>query len=92
MAEEFKSAWKSLDISYDYFMRTTEKRHYKASQELFSRLQAKGDIYKSSYTGLYCEGCEDFVRERDLDEHGNCPAHKTKPKEVSERKLFFQAH
>jgi len=90
MAEEFKSAWHSLDISYDYFIRTTEKRHYKASQEVFSRLQAKGDIYKSSYTGLYCEGCEDFVRERDLDENGNCPAHKTKPKEVSEENYFFK--
>jgi len=90
MAEEFKTAWKSLNISYDYFIRTTEKRHYKASQEIFSRLQAKGDIYKSSYTGLYCEGCEDFVRERDLDENGNCPAHKTKPKSLSEENYFFK--
>src|SRR5581483_3780205 len=35
MAEEFKSAWHSLDISYDCFIRTTEERHYKASQEIF---------------------------------------------------------
>ncbi len=90
MAENFRSAWKSLDISYDYFIRTTEKRHIKSSQEICSRLQSKGDIYKASYKGLYCEGCEDFVRERDLDAEGNCPVHKVKPKEVSEENYFFR--
>jgi methionyl-tRNA synthetase len=89
MAESFRSAWKSLGISYDYFIRTTEKRHTQSVQEIWNRLHSKGDIYKASYKGLYCEGCEDFVRERDLDEEGRCPAHKVKPKEVSEENYFF---
>ena len=89
MAENFRAAWKSLGISYDYFIRTTEKRHTKSVQELWSRIEKKGDLYKSSYKGLYCEGCEDFVRERDLID-GNCPTHKVKPKEVSEENYFFK--
>ena len=67
MAENFLTAWKSLEISYNYFIRTTEKRHTQSVQELWTRLLKKDDIYKASYKGLYCEGCEDFVRERDLD-------------------------
>jgi len=90
MSESFRLAWKSLDISFDYFIRTTEKRHVQSVQEIWSRLQSKGDIYKASYKGLYCDGCEDFVRERDLDEEGRCPAHKVKPKEVSEENYFFR--
>jgi len=90
MSRKFKETWDSLGISYDYFIRTTEKRHAVSVQELFRRLQAKGDVYKASYDGLYCEGCEDFVRERDLDNDGNCQNHKKPPKKVSEENYFFR--
>ena len=90
MSAKFSDTWKNLGISYDYFIRTTEKRHEISVQELFRRLQAKGDIYKSSYQGLYCDGCEDFWRERDLDENGNCPLHKRPPKLVEEENFFFR--
>ena len=90
MAAKFESAWKKLDISFDSFIRTTEARHTKVVQEVFRRLRDKGDIYKASYTGLYCEGCEDFVRERDLDDHGNCRTHKAPPKELKEENYFFK--
>ena len=90
MSAKFKEAWGNLDISFDSFIRTTEKRHYTSSQEIFRRLREKGDIYKSSYVGLYCEGCEDFVKERDLDELGNCPNHKKPPKQLSEENYFFK--
>lgn len=90
MSAKFRATWQKLNISFDYFIRTTEHRHKQAVQEIFSRLQKTGDVYKSAYTGLYCEGCEDFVRERDLDESGNCPAHKKPPKQVSEENYFFR--
>ncbi len=90
MSAKFKATWQKLNISFDYFIRTTEKRHKQAVQEIFSQLQKKGDVYKSAYTGLYCEGCEDFIRERDLDEVGNCPTHKKPPKQVSEENYFFR--
>ncbi|HEY9772178.1 MAG TPA: methionine--tRNA ligase [Planktothrix sp.] len=90
MAALFEAAWRKLNLSYDYFIRTTEERHAKVVQEVFRRALAKGDIYKSKYSGLYCEGCEDFVRDRDLDADGNCPNHKRKPITLEEENYFFK--
>ncbi len=90
MAAKFKQAWKNLNLSYDQFIRTTDDYHEKAVQVLFKKLQDKGDIYKSTYKGLYCEGCEDFVRERDLNDKGLCPNHLKPPKEVEEHNYFFR--
>lgn len=90
MAGKFQAAWEKLNVRYDRFIRTTEDEHKKVVQEMFRRLQEKGDIYKSSYAGNYCEGCEDFLRERDLDENGNCPNHKKPPRTVSEENYFFR--
>jgi len=90
MSAKFEQAWKNLNLSYDKFIRTTDDYHEKAVQHLFKRMQDKGDIYKGTYKGLYCEGCEDFVRERDLDEDGNCPNHQKPPKEVEENNYFFR--
>ncbi len=90
MSARFRAAWDALGISYDYFIRTTEDRHTRATQEVFARARNKGDIYKTNYVGLYCEGCEDFKRERDLDENGLCPTHKVAPKRVEEENYFFR--
>jgi len=89
-AQKFKDAWKLLDVKYDRFIRTTEDDHTKVVQHIFKTLAAKGDIYKASYTGLYCAGCESFLNERDLTEDGLCPDHKTKPQEVQEENYFFR--
>ncbi|HEY9786141.1 MAG TPA: methionine--tRNA ligase [Candidatus Obscuribacterales bacterium] len=90
MSARFQSAWRKLNVGFDRFIRTTEDEHKAVVQEMFRRLVKKEDIYKSSYAGLYCEGCEDFVRERDLDDAGNCPNHKKPPKPVSEENYFFR--
>jgi len=90
MAAKFKAAWDKLNLSYDHFIRTTDDYHEKAVQVLFAKLLDKGDIYKGTYVGLYCEGCEDFVRERDLEENGDCPNHKKPPKQVEEENYFFK--
>ncbi|MEG1608833.1 MAG: class I tRNA ligase family protein, partial [Clostridia bacterium] len=50
---ELKDLWKTLDISYDKFIRTTDEYHEKAVQKIFQKLYDKGDIYKSSYEGWY---------------------------------------
>ncbi len=89
IAGKFEDAWKRLLISNDFFIRTTQDRHKEVVQEVFRRMKAKGDVYKGSYTGLYCEGCEDFVRERDLTD-GKCPNHLRAPKEVAEENYFFR--
>jgi methionyl-tRNA synthetase len=56
----FLKAWGKLNISNDYWIRTTEERHIRASQEMFRRAQEKGDIYKATYAGWYCPNCNTF--------------------------------
>jgi methionyl-tRNA synthetase len=64
----FRSAWDGLNISYDDFIRTTEKRHETTVQKIFSRLLAQDDIYKGEYEGWYCVPCETYWGESELVE------------------------
>jgi methionyl-tRNA synthetase len=89
IAGKFQEAWKRLLISYDSFIRTTDPKHKKVVQEIFRKMRDKGDIYKGSYTGLYCEGCEDYKNERDLVE-GKCPNHNRAPIQATEENYFFK--
>ncbi len=89
-SQQFKDAWKALDFEYSHFVRTTDDYHVKAVQKIFKKLVEQGDIYKNSYTGLYCSGCEAFLNEKDLTEDGLCPDHLKKPELVSEENYFFK--
>ncbi len=89
-AQKFKDAWKALDIDYTRFIRTTDDYHERVVQKIFKKLVEKGDIYKHSYTGLYCSGCECFLNEKDLTEDGLCPDHLKKPEVVEEENYFFK--
>ena len=89
-AQKFQEAWKALDIDYSQFIRTTDEQHEKIVQKIFKKLVDKGDIYKHSYTGLYCSGCEAFLSEKDLTEDGLCPDHQKKPEVVEEENYFFK--
>lgn len=89
-AAKFIEAWKALDVDYNQFIRTTDEVHKKTVQKIFKKLVEKGDIYKHSYTGLYCSGCEVFLNEKDLTEDGCCPIHMKKPEVVSEENYFFK--
>ena len=77
------------NISNSDFIRTTEERHIKSAQEFWKSSLATGDIYKKSYTGLYCVGCEAFKTEKDLVE-GKCPDHNKAPEILSEENYFFK--
>jgi methionyl-tRNA synthetase len=97
MSKTFISAWKTLDLAYDQFIRTSNKRHELAVQELMRRLSlartprsGEPAIYEGEYVGLYCEGCEAFKSEKELDAKGRCPEHKRKPKEIKESNFFFR--
>ena len=91
----FKEAWKNLNVSYDYFVRTTDSRHEKAVQKLLNELnRATTDdgqkvVYPGEYSGLYCVGCEKFITEKELV-NGLCPEHQKKPEKVSEKNYFFR--
>lgn len=82
-----KDLWKLMNISYDKFIRTTDDYHKKAVQDIFKRLYDQGDIYKSSYEGLYCTPCESFWTETQLVD-GNCPD-CGRPVEKSKEEAYF---
>lgn len=89
-SSKFVEAWKALDVEYNQLIRTTSEKHKKIVQKIFKKLVEKEDIYKHSYTGLYCSGCESFLNSKDLTEEGFCPIHQKKPEEVSEENYFFK--
>lgn len=85
-----KNEWKSLDISYDRFIRTTDPDHIKFAQEFYLKSKKNGDIYLAKYNGLYCEGCENFLTESELKD-GRCPFHPhLKPIKIEEENYFFR--
>ncbi|HEV3447209.1 MAG TPA: methionine--tRNA ligase [Gemmataceae bacterium] len=75
MARQFKEIWQALEISYDDFIQTSEPRHHQGCRKFIQKVYDNGWIYKGSYEGLYCEGCESFKVKSDLDEQGRCPNH-----------------
>ncbi|MBE6140079.1 MAG: methionine--tRNA ligase [Firmicutes bacterium] len=87
--EDAKDLWEKLEISYDYFIRTTDDYHIEAVQKIFQKLYDKGEIYKGEYKGLYCVPCEAFWTESQLVE-GNCPDCNREVKEVTEDAYFFK--
>jgi len=88
--EIFKGLKGILDLSYDDFIRTTDKeRHWPACQKLWKKLVESDDIYEKEYEGIYCEGCEAFMASRDLVD-GNCASHQKPPKLVKETNYFFR--
>lgn len=84
-----KDLWKCLDISYDKFIRTTDKEHVECVQKIFKKLYEQGDIYKGEYKGLYCTPCESFWTETQLVD-GKCPDCGREVTEVSEEAYFFK--
>lgn len=89
-AVEFEKLKAALDLSYDAFIRTTDPKHIAAAQEMWRRCEAKGDIYKKTYSGLYCVGCEEFKTEKEIVD-GKCPLHShLELEEVSEENYFFR--
>lgn len=90
IAEQFKATWKYLNIQYSRFIRTSEPDHHRTVSMIWNQLQEHGDIYKATYTGLYCAGCETFCQPRDLTPEGLCPNHLTPPDPVEEENYFFR--
>ncbi|MGD2068237.1 MAG: class I tRNA ligase family protein, partial [Gemmatimonadota bacterium] len=93
IAAEFRSAWDTLSISNDDFIRTTEERHHRAVQEMIRRIDASGDLYRGSYEGYYCVRCEGYKSEDELEEGPDgalrCPTHPSREITWMEEENWF---
>ena len=84
-----KELWKTLGISYDKFIRTTDDYHVEAVQKIFKKLYDNGDIYKAEYEGMYCTPCESFWTESQLVD-GKCPDCGRPVEKAKEESYFFR--
>lgn len=90
MAGTWKSTFMDVNVSFNDFIRTTEARHTKTVQAIAQTIHKNDDIYKGTYKGKYCTGCEAFYKEADLTEDGCCPTHLKPVKEIEEENYFFR--
>jgi len=88
VAREFLAAWSALGISNDDFIRTTEPRHRAGVEEMIRRMERSGDLYRATYSGLYCVGCEAYKTDADLVD-GRCPEHPGREVQFMEEEDWF---
>ncbi len=88
VAPKFVQAWESLGIKYTSFVRSSSGRHASSVQDVFQKIYEKGDIYAGFYEGWYCNSCERFFQERDLNEK-ICPTHNRPLEWVKEKNYIF---
>ena len=90
MARQFQEVWRALEISNDDFIQTSEARHHTGCQQFIQVVHDAGNIYKKAYIGLYCDGCEAFKTEKEI-ENGHCPNHPNRElRRVEEENYFFR--
>lgn len=87
-ALKFDALKKTLNLSYNNFIRTTNENHIRAAQEFWKKCDANGDIYKKNYKAKYCVGCELEKTDSEL-ENGRCPIHPNKDLEIIEEENYF---
>ncbi len=90
MSAVFRKAWEGLNVSFDYFVRTTDPAHEKFVQEMLTRTHQRGDIYFADYQGLYCVGCERFYTEKELLQGNLCPEHNRPVELITEGNYFLR--
>lgn len=90
IVSDIKKLWEAMGIDYVDFIRTTEPRHMKVVQKIFSKLLEQGDIYLGKYQGYYCISCETFFTETQLVEGDKCPDCGRKVELVEEEAYFFK--
>ncbi len=88
VAEKFISLWKTMGISYDQFIRTTDPRHMETVKKIFSFFVEDGDAYLSSYEGWYCVHEESYWTETQVGPEHLCPECR-RPVEKKEEPAYF---
>ena len=90
MSQRFRKTWPELGVEADDFIRTTEERHTLVVQDLWRKIEARGDLYLGEYEDWYCVGCESFKTEKELLPGNVCPHHGKPVEKVKEETYFFR--
>jgi methionyl-tRNA synthetase len=89
MVVHFRQAWEKLEITNDFFIRTTDEFHQNSVRRVLQDIWDKGEIYEHEYGGYYCVGCERFYTTKELVD-GKCPQHLKPPEFIKEKNYFFK--
>jgi methionyl-tRNA synthetase len=89
-AAKFKALMPQLDVSNDFFIRTTDPEHKAKVQEVLQRVHDNGHVYKGMYEGWYCPRCADFKVENEILEGNRCPIHEIELTREREENWFFR--
>lgn len=93
MVGQFKALWKTLNISYNDFIRTSEERHIVIVRRVLELLYERQDIYQDKYSGCYCIPCETFWQETEItalvSEKPICPDCRRPLERIQEKNYFF---
>ncbi|MDX6562388.1 MAG: methionyl-tRNA synthetase, partial [Gaiellales bacterium] len=89
-AERFQALLPRLEVSNDFFIRTTDEPHKRKVQEVLQRVHDNGHVYKGMYEGWYCPKCADFKVENEIAEGNRCPIHEIELTREQEENWFFR--
>ena len=89
-AERFKALMPQLEVSNDFFIRTSDPEHEQRVQEVLQRVHDNGHVYKGIYEGWYCPRCADFKVENEILEGNLCPIHEIELVREKEENWFFR--
>lgn len=90
ISQTFRALLPAIGATNDDFIRTTEPRHEAVVKKLFAKLIEQGDVYKSTYRGMYCKPCETFFPSNQVGEDGCCPDCGRKLVEMEEENYFLR--
>src|SRR5579871_5638974 len=89
-AERFMALTGQLELSNDFFIRTTDEEHKLRVQQVLQRVHDNGHTYKGLYEGWYCPRCADFKVENEILDGNRCPIHEIQLTREQEENWFFR--
>jgi len=89
-ARRFQELLPRINVSNDFFIRTSDPRHKARVQEIMQRVHDNGHVYKGMYEGWYCPRCADFKTENEVGPDETCPIHRIPLDREREENWFFR--
>jgi methionyl-tRNA synthetase len=89
-AERFRALMPRLNVTNDFFIRTSDAGHHERVREILARVRANGHVYEGTYEGWYCPRCADFKTENEVEDGNRCPVHHIVLTREKEDNYFFR--